>query len=118
MAKRVASPDEAAAMQISVAAALIQQRHLPEAIDVLRESTTVLRQTLGVEHTRTLAAMNNLGGALSRAGKDHDAEAIQREILAVRRKLFGAEHFDVAVALYNLGETLEHQGQYSEAEQA
>ena len=118
MADRVSSPGDAAAMRVSVAAALLNQGRVVEGIDVLRGAIPVLQQALGAEHTRTLVAMNNLATALIRARQYEEAEKVQREILRVRRKLLGPGHFDVAVALYSLGEALQAQGRFSEAERA
>ena len=117
MARRVGADADAVVMQVNIAAALINQGRLVEAVDVLRPATAELSRTLGVEHTRTQGAMSNLGGALNRTGQYEEAEKLMREIVRVRRKLLGPDHFDVAVALYNLGNALEGQGRFAEAEQ-
>jgi serine/threonine protein kinase/tetratricopeptide (TPR) repeat protein len=117
MAKRVSAPDgDIAGLQTSLASALSRQGKTAEAIVVQREATATMRRAWGVENTRTLTGMTNLGRMLFFAGEYAEAEAIQKEALAVRRKLLGPDHGQVAVASFTLGETLTNAGRLVEAE--
>ena len=118
-AERGGAPaDDIARLQTAVAAALIQEDRLEEAIGILTESLAKLRQTRGPENNLVLNVMNNLSGAEFQAGRYEEAERFQRELLATRRKILGNDHYDVALALYNLGDTLTELGRYAEAEAA
>jgi tetratricopeptide (TPR) repeat protein len=116
MAKRVATPSDVAALQISLSSALVQQGKSREAIEVMEESSAMLRRTLGIEHTTTLHALGNLSRQLFFAGEYARAETIQKEILEVRRKLLEPGHGDIASSAFVLGETLTNAGRFSEAE--
>jgi serine/threonine protein kinase/tetratricopeptide (TPR) repeat protein len=116
MGKRVAGPTDVAKFQVALASAYFREYRQDEALALLRDSTATLQRTLGVEHSRTLIAMNNLARHLFFAGKYAEAEGMQREILRVQRKLLGPEHLGVARALFVLGDTVGAEGRAAEAE--
>jgi non-specific serine/threonine protein kinase/serine/threonine-protein kinase len=116
MAKRVGTPSDVAMFEMALSVALSRQYRQDETIALLRDATEILQRTLGVEHSRTLATMNNLARTLSFAGKQAEAETLQREILRLRRKSLGPEHPDVAASLFVLGDTVGAQGRAAEAE--
>ncbi|OCK74319.1 kinesin light chain 1, partial [Lepidopterella palustris CBS 459.81] len=73
-------------------------------------------KTLGKEHDRTLASMNEVGQALSDQGKYEEAESMNRQTLARYEKVLGAEHPDTLTSMSNLALVLGRQGKYEEAE--
>jgi tetratricopeptide (TPR) repeat protein len=64
-----------------------------------------------------LSAVGNLAAALSRQGRNTEAEEMQREVLAGRKRVLGAEHARTMIAANNLALTLSNQGKNAEAEE-
>jgi tetratricopeptide (TPR) repeat protein len=74
---------------------------LARSTDVLRSAATRLEQTLGPDHELTIQALNNLGGALARAGEARTAEAVRRDALARAERVLG-DHRQTALLLNSL----------------
>lgn len=71
---------------------------------------------LGKEHPNTLMSMNSLASALSKQGKNAEAEAMHRETLALGEKVLGKEHPDTLISMSNLAQALCRQRKNAEAE--
>ena len=74
---------------------------IPRATEVLRSGAARLEHTLGPDHELTIQALNNLGGALARAGDTHSAEAVRRDALARAERALG-DHRQTALLLNSL----------------
>ena len=66
-----------------------------------RETLRLRRQALGGEHPDTLASMNNLALALSKAGKRIEAAEMHRATLLVQRRVLGEDHPHTLTSLKN-----------------
>ncbi len=116
--KKTNDPAESGFCLMNLSGLYARQGKLSDALDTAHEALDLLRNSLGVEHSWTLYAINNYAHDLYDLGEYAQAEQLQREVLSIRRKLLGDSHFEVGVAYYNLGNTLDEQGRFAEAEQA
>lgn len=88
----------------------------PQAVQHLRESLALQRQTLGESHEEIAQTLEDLCGVLwFQRRLDEAVEAIE-ESLAMRRALFGDEHEEVASGMNYLAACLNSQGKPDEAE--
>jgi tetratricopeptide (TPR) repeat protein len=115
MLKARGTPTDAVRPLINLGSVLERQGKYTEAVDMLREATSLSTRTLGRENLYTLYAMNNLAHALHQTEQFEEAERLQREVLAIRQKMLGDTHHDVGVARYNLANTLGDLGRLDEA---
>jgi hypothetical protein len=80
---------------------------------ILREVLTECERTLGPEYPDTLATRLNLATALSREGKDAEAETEFRAALKLEEKVLGPEHPSNLGTCFNLALCLRSQGRSS-----
>ncbi|KAI0436441.1 kinesin light chain 1 [Xylaria telfairii] len=88
-----------------------------EAESALYFAVELRMQTLGVLHSETLAAMNNLAVVLAIQGKRDEAEQMHLQTLKSRKKLLGEKHPDTLDSMNNVAIALQDQKRYHEAEQ-
>src|SRR6185295_5034725 len=69
------------------------------------------RETLGDDHSFTLASMNNVAITLLRLGDLAGARKLQEDTLAISRRVLGREHADTVVSMQNLAMSLKAQGE-------
>jgi Tetratricopeptide repeat len=74
------------------------------------------KKARGVEHSDTLASMDNLALVLLNQGRYEEAEAMNRQALDGSEKVLGKEHPDTLASVNNLASILQDQGRYEEAE--
>ncbi len=75
-----------------LARVLNQEEKYSDGEAMLREILDVARRTLGPEHRKALAAMNNLGAALDGENKHAEAVLLFQELLDTQRRIHGPEH--------------------------
>jgi tetratricopeptide (TPR) repeat protein len=74
------------------------------------------KEARGMEHSDTLASMDNLALVLRHQGRYEEAEAMNRRALDGSEKVLGMEHPDTLTSVDNLALILRYQGKYGEAE--
>lgn len=115
---RLPEPDDqlAARLQIALASLYADQGRPALALAALERVLEVARRAYGVDHVRTVVALNNVGQAMIEIGRPADAEQPLREAQVVARKLLEPEHPLLGTVLRNLGGSLARQGQLDEAD--
>ena len=81
-------------------------------IQVLDARTRIL----GVEHLKTINAMNNLAATYQYLGKYTEAEKLQIQVLDASTRILGVEHPDTITDMSHLAATYQNLGKYIEAE--
>jgi eukaryotic-like serine/threonine-protein kinase len=118
--KRVApdQPDLIVLTLMSIAGALLNQKHPEQAEPLIREAIE-LKMKQSTNATPDLAMLQgNLAVTLSsNPAKLEEAESLTREVLATQKRLLSEEHPDVALTLNNLATILTDRGKLDEAEQ-
>ena len=78
--------------------------------NLLRRPCELQRTLLGVEHPKTLIAMNDLALTLLAQGDLEGARKIYEQVLEISRRVLGAEHPEMLTSMNNLASTLHYQG--------
>jgi tetratricopeptide (TPR) repeat protein len=75
------------------------------------------KRSLGIDHPETLAAMNNLAGALGGQGNHDKAGQLQAQVIDIISKKLGDKHPDTLSIINNLAVTLANQGKSQKAQE-
>ncbi|MBW8815996.1 MAG: CHAT domain-containing protein [Caulobacterales bacterium] len=112
------TPKEAAAWK-----ALVAQAETAQAVgdwarleQVTRKRAAIEERTFGLEAPVTAASYSWIGLALSRRGRDAEAEPFYRRALEIDRKALGETQGQTLLATNNLAGVLERQRRFAEAE--
>ena len=99
-----------------LAIAYLEASRLAEAETLFRDLLATRRRVDGPNHVNTLRVAGNLGGVLTRQGKNSDAEAVYRDTLERQREALGPEHGNTLATASNLAGALQNQRKVAEAE--
>jgi tetratricopeptide (TPR) repeat protein len=97
---------------------LRDQKKLPEAQALFRQSLEIRKKIQGPKHPAVAKADHNLAGALRDEGKLDDAVQLQQQAVAIALEGLGPEHPDLAMYRSQLGSILTQLKRYDEAEQS
>ncbi len=86
-----------------------------EAIPLLRENATSIRQFWGDQHPVLGDALHQLGSAMRQSGDTAAAIPVFEEALALYERNYGPDHSYVATTLTSLGQALISEGRHQEA---
>ncbi|MEX2217264.1 MAG: serine/threonine-protein kinase [Phycisphaerales bacterium] len=89
---------------------------LDQSMANLERSVALYTGSLGEDHQRTLAAIDDLAHVYQRLGRMTDAAPMKERSLAVRRRLYGPEDKGTIHALVNLGAVYGDMGAEKQAE--
>lgn len=81
-------------------------QRLDESIDLSRRVLSARRRTYGSDNTAVLAALNNLGGALAKAGRHEEAAEHLREGLEIAKRILPPGHTTIQGLRNNLAAEL------------
>ena len=109
-------PEVEASLRSTLASALRALGESDEALPHLERAVELFRDALGIEHTFTLAAMNDLAGVYTELARYEDAERMMLEALEARLALFGDQEEGVLTLKNNLAFLYDQLGRYSESE--
>lgn len=79
----------------------------PQAQELFERALAIRERVFGLEHSDSLATLNNLGMLLRLSGKLADARSHLERALEIRKRVFGLQHLDTATVLNNLALVLE-----------
>lgn len=115
---RLPEPDAelAASLALKLGSLYADQGKPVQALASLERVLTFARQLYGLDHPRTVVALNNVGQARLELGRAKGAEGPLAEALPVARRLFEPHHPLLGTVLRNLGGSLARQGRLDEAE--
>ena len=102
-------------LQENIAAVLVEQGKLAEALEMLQEVLRVRVATLGPDHPLIAGTKWNIGIVLLKQAKYDEALSLLNEALQVKKKLLGEEHSDVASIMEWIGNVRKQQGHYEMA---
>jgi tetratricopeptide (TPR) repeat protein len=88
------------------------------AIDAFLKATAIKERLLGSDNPETLLASNDVGIALTQAGRGGEAAARLRQVRDTMARVLGAEHAKVAFISSNEGEALNADHRHAEAREA
>lgn len=111
-------PDDelAARLELALASLYADQGKPALALAALERVLVVARRSYGVDHVRTVVALNNVGQARIEIGRPAEAEPPLHEALVVARKILEPNHPLLGTVLRNLGGSLARQTRLDEAE--
>ena len=95
----------------------LDQGKLKEAEEMYQRALRGYEKALGLEHTFTLAIVNNLGVLYQDQGKLKEAEEMYQRALRGYEKALGLEHTSTLAIVNNLGSLYQDQGKLKEAEE-
>lgn len=88
-----------------------------EAEPLYKRSLEILEKSLGSDHPKVAASLNNLTALYINQGKYAEAESLIKRSLSIKEKKLGPDHPDIAASLNNLALSYNAQGRYAEAEE-
>lgn len=91
---------------LRLGAQLMVEGRLDEAEVLVMEGLAGLRRTLGDDHPRTMAAVNQLGSIHFSMGRDASAAELSAEVLESRRRVLGSRHPKTSEAMMNYAGSL------------
>ena len=109
------NPEAQAALLNAIGVSLFELGAVDDALESLKSSESIRRQTLGGSDPETLDSADWLGRALEQGGKLKQSKEVLERNLAARRKLLGESHPDTITSLNNLGRVCGGLGQTKEA---
>jgi tetratricopeptide (TPR) repeat protein len=87
-----------------------------EGYPLVAHSAQTYQRVLGLNDSKTLAAMHNLGSAENAVGNTAAAEALYRQVSEVRQRVIGPDHPWTLLTMNNLATSLMQQRRFAEAE--
>ena len=87
-----------------------------EAEPLFGQALAIEERSLGPDHPRVAARLNNLAMLLHSTNRRVEAEPLLRRALAIQEKNLGSGHSDTAISLVNLASIARDTGRLSEAE--
>ncbi len=96
--------------------ALHQAGKYAEAVPLAQQELAILEKSLGANHPRIAAPLNNLAELYVPLGRYADAEPLLKRAIAINEKTFGPNHASVATNLNNLALLYVIEGRNADAE--
>ncbi|MBS0197193.1 MAG: serine/threonine protein kinase [Planctomycetes bacterium] len=111
----VGDPLVVAGMQMDLGAALQGLGEAGKAVRLLEKARDTFAATMGVDHTQTLTAMNDLAMACFDAGEVDRARTLMSDTLARRKSVSGLSHRETITCMNNLALIYQKAGEAAEA---
>ena len=87
-----------------------------EAEPLYRQARAITERTLGPDHPKLAATLDNLARLYAAQGRYAKAEPLYQQARAIKEKTLGPDHPKLATTLHNLARLYADQGRYAEAE--